>query len=522
MDTKFFFEVDETPTEIAEVLTPQRIDQDIVDKFIEVSNIVDPIWTQRSEISYILYKFKSPAETTWLFPGNYSTQLIFIPKTLTNRAAHCFFSPNLMLSIRGGSAWMRDAITKNNNAVPNNLLMTETDSSGIKFTHINNPVVTKDSLIVENIPKTISKFDYINCGPMPDSINKVELYDYDVLYLANMFCLQNIIPKYLNIDGYAQFTGSSRRKIFKQDYVFIYLLKCCFKRVVVFRTKVFMCLGFKGVPQSILNIKGYADIKTNITPLRRFVRNNIKKIDIMWKSYIANNNFKGFFHFVHTCFLENKRLLNLYIDLIDNDETLFAIRQVKKNPNRINQYLRAGINDEEGKYLFNLVITNKCKKLIEVGMANGVSAAYMTAALKELKGGLLMSIDPYQYKQWKANGLDLISTMKAKSYHELVEEKSYDALPKLLKKNKGTVDLVFVDGWHTFDYTLVDIFYSVLLLRIGGILVIDDALHPGVANTLRYLDKNYTMLRRLVSPPSFGAYQKTREDTRDWDFHKNF
>jgi len=61
MDTKFFFEVDETPTEIAEVLTPQRIDQDIVDKYIEVSNIVDPMWTQRSEISYILYKFKSPA-----------------------------------------------------------------------------------------------------------------------------------------------------------------------------------------------------------------------------------------------------------------------------------------------------------------------------------------------------------------------------------------------------------------------------------------------------------------------------
>jgi predicted O-methyltransferase YrrM len=378
-------------------------------------------------------------------------------------------------------------------------------------------------MIVEGPPRrTIRKFDYINCGPMPRSIGNVQLYDYDVLYLANMFCLQNILPKYLNLDGYAQFTGSSRRKIFKQDYVFIYLLKLCFKRVVIFRTKVFMCIGFKGVPQSILNIKGYVDIDTDITPLRKFVRKNIQKIDIVWKTYIANNDFKSFFNFVHTSFLENKKLLNLYIDLIDNNETLFAIRQVKKNPNRINQYLRAGINDEEGKYLFDLVIKNESKKLVEIGMANGISAAYMAAALKQQKAGILVSIDPFQTSQWKSNGLDLIATMKAKTHHKLIQEKSYEALPKLLKRNQDKIDLVFIDGWHTFDYTLVDIFYSVLLLRIGGILVIDDALHPGVANTLQYLDRNYIMLKRLVSPSSFGAYEKIKEDTRDWNFHRKF
>ena len=523
MDSKFFFEIEEGPTKITEVDKPTRIDQDIVDKYNEVSKIVDPMWTQKNETSYILYKFRSPAETTWMFPGRYSTQLIFIPKTLTNQAAHCFTSNDIMQTSKKGPQWIRDAILNNNNVVPNNLLISEGGENSFTFKHLNNPVLTKDSLIVEsNSPKLVSKFDYINCGPMPDSIGNIAMFDYNILYLANMFCIQNILPKYLNLDGYAQFTGITRRNIFKQDYNIIYLLKLCFKKVVVFRTKVFMCIGFKGVPQSILNIRGYVDINTNITPLRKFVRKNIQKLDITWKTYVAEGDFKSFFSFVHTCFLENKKLLNLYIDTIDNNETLFAVRQVKKNPNRINHYLRAGINDEEGKYLFNLVLKNGIKKIIEVGFANGISAAYMTAALKEQKAGILVSIDPFQSTQWKSNGSDLIATMKAKTYHKLIEEKSYEALPKLLKRNQDKIDLIFVDGWHTFDYTLVDIFYGVLLLRVGGLLVVDDALHPGVANTLQYLDKNYTMLRRIVSPSSFGAYEKIEDDTRDWNFHRKF
>jgi hypothetical protein len=28
--------------------------------------------------------------------------------------------------------------------------------------------------------------------------------------------------------------------------------------------------------------------------------------------------------------------------------------------------------------------------------------------------------------------------------------------------------LVFVDGWHTFDYTLLDLFFADLLTEVGG------------------------------------------------------
>ena len=52
---------------------------------------------------------------------------------------------------------------------------------------------------------------------------------------------------------------------------------------------------------------------------------------------------------------------------------------------------------------------------------------------------------------------------------------------KNVKKDSDKFDLIFIDGWHTFYYTLVDFFYSNLLLKIGGMIIIDDALHAGVA-----------------------------------------
>jgi len=32
------------------------------------------------------------------------------------------------------------------------------------------------------------------------------------------------------------------------------------------------------------------------------------------------------------------------------------------------------------------------------------------------------------------------------------------------------IDFAFVDGWHTFDYTLIDFFYIDKILRSGGLV----------------------------------------------------
>ena len=94
-------------------------------------------------------------------------------------------------------------------------------------------------------------------------------------------------------------------------------------------------------------------------------------------------------------------------------------------------------------------------------------------------------------------------------------------MAQLLEKGNG-FDLIFIDGMHLFDYTLVDIYFSVKLLKINGIIVIDDALHPGVQKCVNYFDSNYKFYKKLESPVTLASYQKISDDNRDWNFHQKF
>lgn len=145
-------------------------------------------------------------------------------------------------------------------------------------------------------------------------------------------------------------------------------------------------------------------------------------------------------------------------------------------------------------------------------------------------------------------------------YFEWIEELSEIALPRLLKEREGDYDLVFVDGWHTMDHTLLDCFYGTRLLRTGGYLVVDDMILPPVRRAMAYVaqypcyrvagslssDQSPTLRlrmlrtilgavpeerRRALLHPDlehrlFGdrtarmvALQKVNADTRSWDWY---
>jgi len=141
-----------------------------------------------------------------------------------------------------------------------------------------------------------------------------------------------------------------------------------------------------------------------------------------------------------------------------------------------------------------------------------------------------------------------------------MEIKSEFALPQLLEKYEAQFDFIFIDGWHTFDHTLLDCFYATRLLRVGGVLAIDDVSFPSVKRVVDFLKNypcyaeqgsvGYTMpktwkrivARALAFPisrrtwasvltpslyrmvfddraTSMIALRKTKEDSRNWDWH---
>lgn len=179
--------------------------------------------------------------------------------------------------------------------------------------------------------------------------------------------------------------------------------------------------------------------------------------------------------------------------------------------------VHSNVNIREGEFISSMIKKHKLRNCLEIGMAFGISATYIL----ENENTKLISIDPFQTTQWKSYGLKLLKQNNMDNRHELIQEKSYVALPDLLKRNIE-FDFIFIDGWHTFDYTLLDFFYADKMLKIGGLIIIDDALHKGVSKTLKYLNTNYKYYQKVDSPYTVGCYKKLKNDDRNWDFHVEF
>jgi predicted O-methyltransferase YrrM len=229
-----------------------------------------------------------------------------------------------------------------------------------------------------------------------------------------------------------------------------------------------------------------------------------------------------------------------------------------------NEYdLSAEVDSAEGDYLYRL-ISSDCSitKTLEVGCAFGLSSLHICEALRNRPGASHLIIDPRQMDVWHGVGVAHLERAGI-GFFNLISEPSELALPDLLRKQPGSFDLIFIDGWHTFDQTMLDMFYANRLVRIGGYIVIDDCNWESVAAAVSYY-MNYPAYERLREPamaartrrmrvakasrtllpphiahvilpasfhsriyrrmcyPSIVAFKKVDEDTRSWTWFKGF
>src|SRR5205814_2034177 len=95
--------------------------------------------------------------------------------------------------------------------------------------------------------------------------------------------------------------------------------------------------------------------------------------------------------------------------------------------------------------------------------------------------------DPHQSNEYKRAGVTAIDRAGLTGRHTLLETFDYLALPNLLAATQS-VDLAFVDGWHTFDYTLLDFWYLDKMLRVGGIIGFDDCHFAAVHKVIAFIN----------------------------------
>lgn len=161
-------------------------------------------------------------------------------------------------------------------------------------------------------------------------------------------------------------------------------------------------------------------------------------------------------------------------------------RQVVLTPEGNEETLHSNVDAQEVNFIANLIREFQCKKSLEVGCAMGVSSLAICESIeKNAPGSNHLIIDPYQSTYWKGIGIHQLNRAGLKNY-QLMEMPSEFALPQLVQENQK-FDFAFIDGWHTFDHTLIDFFYINRLLQPGGILVVDDVQLPAVKKVMRMI-----------------------------------
>ena len=221
-------------------------------------------------------------------------------------------------------------------------------------------------------------------------------------------------------------------------------------------------------------------------------------------------------------------------------EEILRTRQVSDGANALP--LTSHMDAREGALLSRVVEYVQPRTSLEVGLAYGISTLFICDALAKLdKPARHIVVDPFQFSEWGGIGLRNIKSAGYEKYVELREERSEIALPKLLAEGTA-LDFALIDGWHTFDHALVDFFYVNKMLRVGGVVVLDDSSMPSVGRLVDHV-LSYGCYRIFSVPsgtvpvvqrmayyarlkkskwPSAIALEKISADDRPWNWHRSF
>ena len=149
----------------------------------------------------------------------------------------------------------------------------------------------------------------------------------------------------------------------------------------------------------------------------------------------------------------------------------------------------------------NIILDNKVKKMIEIGFNAGHSAAVFLSVLPKDGSILFFDLNDHTY----ANPCYAYMKNKYPQVKDFMAGDSKITLPTYINNHSeelGTYDCIHVDGGHQEDVVLSDIFYSDKLLKVGGIMILDDTQLKPIENQIsNLLESGYVFLYQI---PTYG------------------
>jgi predicted O-methyltransferase YrrM len=155
------------------------------------------------------------------------------------------------------------------------------------------------------------------------------------------------------------------------------------------------------------------------------------------------------------------------------------------------------VSEEDGRLLRVLIASNRSKRALEIGAANGYSAIWIGLGLRET-GGKLVSIeyDPARARQAQANvrraGLsDIVTVIPGDAFKEI---------PRL----SGEFDFVFLDAWKKDYKRFLDLVWP--RLTTGGLFLGHNVVNKKdeMPDFLDAITRNPAAITSIVTPSGEG------------------
>jgi len=203
---------------------------------------------------------------------------------------------------------------------------------------------------------------------------------------------------------------------------------------------------------------------------------------------------------------------------------------IDKNGNE--RQVDSSISEAEAEILVQVVKELKARKTLETGVAFGASACAICFGKDICNENIHYGVDPNQNDFYGGAALALLDRVKLSQQFKLLEGPSHIMLPQLLNDNIK-IDFAFIDGWHTFDYTLIDFFLIDKLLSPGGIVAFHDMQGLSKQKVLNFvlshrrykIEKKYRVVgnERLMKTIKFFVWRLIKEPRLlfSW-FHWNY
>jgi predicted O-methyltransferase YrrM len=136
-------------------------------------------------------------------------------------------------------------------------------------------------------------------------------------------------------------------------------------------------------------------------------------------------------------------------------------------------FARISLPRTHGDVLRDLLVAERAGTVVEIGLAYGASALAIGEALRSATAPSHVIIDPFQTREFSGAGRDVLREAGLDAISRLIEEPSSAALPELVADGL-TADAASLDGSHRFHEVFLDLYYLRMIVRPGGLVVLDD------------------------------------------------